>query len=177
MALYRVILPHCDEAGSQVRYTTVEVEAESEPEAKRLALVEFEDMTDLASTGAGQVVVEQDIRIERAPVSRRAALEVSVANLSPDVASARLVGSLTSGNFTQFQEALDSLQDQDVERLVLDLSGLTYVNSTGLSLFVAAADMFDLRLAAVPARIMRLLKLIGLAEILPSYGSVSDAAR
>ncbi len=191
MALYKVIVPFDEGApagrapgarAAPTRYTTIEVEADSAPEAKRLALSEFEEMVRLGrpgatpSKGATVRVIEGDIRAERAPVSRRASLDVATTTIGPEVASARLVGSITSGNFRVLQECLDELEKQGIARLVLDLGGLTYVNSTGLSLFVAAGDVFDLRLASVPARIMRLLRMIGLDKIFPAYKTVSEAA-
>ena len=92
------------------------------------------------------------------------------------VASARLVGSLNAMNFHKLQEALDELKVQGVGRLVLDLSGLSYINSTGLSLLVAAGDLFDLRLAAVPVKIDHILKMIGLDKLFPAFARVGEAA-
>ena len=178
MALYRVLIPYESAApGPQVRYTTLEIEAESEPVAKRFGVAEFEEMSVLSSSGERPRVVERDIRVERAPVARRSAFDVNVSNLGPEVASARLTGSLKSSNFHKLQEVLDDLKDQGVRRLVLDLSGLSYVNSTGLSLFVAASDMFDVRMAAVPVKISNILKMIGLDKLFPTFTGVGEAAK
>jgi len=178
MALYRVILPYGDASpGSAVRYTTIEVEAESEQDAKRLALAEFGSMAVLGPSGGRPRVVEGEIKVERAPVARRASLEVTTTPLGPQLAAMRLVGSLNSSNFTQLQQALDELRAAGFARLVMDLSGLTYVNSTGLSLFVAAGDLFEMRLAAVPNRILRLLKMIGLDKLFQTFNTVAEAAK
>jgi len=179
MALYRVILPFTDPAsGSQgVRHMTLEIEADSEAEARRLAIVEFAEMSDLSSSGGRPTIIEQDIKYERAPVVRRASLDITTKSFPNGAVVSRLVGSLNANNFGQFQTALDDTQAQGVKTLVLDLSGVTYINSTGLSLFVAAGDMFDVRLAAVPSRILRLLKMIGLDKLFPTYTSVGEAAK
>jgi len=179
MALYRVIVPFAEasQPAGPARCTTLEVEADSEPEARRIALGEFEEMSRLSDPRERPRVIEKDIKIERAPVAKRAGLEVSASDLSPGVACVRLVGSLSSVNFGRFQDCLDALKAKSVSRLVLDLSGLTYVNSTGLSLFVAAGDLFDMRLAAVPARISRLLKMIGLDRLYPTFPTATEAAK
>ena len=178
MALYRVIIPYEDAtSGAQVRYATLEIEGESEPAARRSAVAEFEEMAVIGSSGERPRVVERDIRVERAPVVRRSAFDVTLTRLGPEVTSARLTGSLNAHNFPRLQEALDDLKERGVPRLVLDLSGLAYVNSTGLSLFVAAGDMFDLRLAAVPVKINNLLKMIGLDKLFPTFAAVGEAAK
>jgi anti-anti-sigma factor len=138
-------------------------------------LSEFAEMSVLSAQPKPRIV-EGDIKVERAPVARRASLEIITTNMAQATA-ARLVGSLTSTNFMQFQDALDKYKAAGVESLVLDLSGLTYVNSTGLSLFVAAGDLFDVRLATVPSRIQRLLKMIGLDKLFPMFASVAEAAK
>ncbi len=185
MALYRVIVPFSEgpseAAGgaeaSQARYTGIQVEAESEAEAKRLAVAEFEEMAGLSRPGRRPHAIEGEIRVERAPVTRRAALEVATALPSPGIAVVRVVGAVNAHNFHHLQQGLDDLAAKGTSRLVLDLSALTYINSTGMSLLVAAGDLFDMRLAAVPARITRLFRMIGLHEIFPTYMSVAEAAK
>jgi len=179
MALYRVTLPFVEQAsgGSTVRHTTLEVEADSEAEARRLALNEFAEMSSLAAGGSPPKVMEKEIKFERAPVSRRASLDINVRDLPVGATVVRLVGSLNSNNFGRFQDALDKTKARGVERLIIDLSGLTYVNSTGLSLFVAAGDMFEVALAAVPSRILRLLKMIGLDQLFPTFSTVAEASK
>jgi anti-anti-sigma factor len=176
MAFYRVTLPHRDPVSGAMRHTTVEVEGESEAEARRLALAEFAEMAGLGSSQTRPSVIERDIRVERAPVARRSTLEITKTTLPGGVVCIRLAGSLNAANFERLQEALDGAGAGGARRLVLDLGGLTYVNSTGMSLFVAASDLFDLRLAAVPERISRLFRMVGLDQLCPSYASVSEAA-
>jgi anti-anti-sigma factor len=177
MALFRVMIPYREPAsGAQVRYATLEVEAEGEPVVRRQAMAEFEEMAVFGGEASRPEVIERDIRVERAPLARRSAFDVTIKDLGPRVASARLTGSLNTHNFHRLQEALDELKDRGVVRLVLDLGGLSYVNSTGLSLFVAAGDLFDLRLAAVPVKIGSLLRMIGLDKLFQSFSGVIEAA-
>jgi len=180
MATYRVIVPYGDAAPSSpqaaARYTTIQVEADSVSDAQRLAVAEFNEMAGLC-TDRQPVIAKGDIRVERAPATAPSSLDVTSSVISPGVAVARLVGSVNSRNYDRVQSSLDELKSKDISRLVLDLSGLTYINSTGMSLFIAAGDLFDLRLAAVPARITRLFRMIGLDAIFRNYMSVAEAAK
>jgi anti-anti-sigma factor len=181
MATYRVIVPYADTSpGSPqaaARYTTIQIDAESVSEAKRLAAAEFLEMAGLCRPGQAPTVIEDDIQVERAPTTAPTSLEVAASILSPGVAAARLTGAINARNYDRLQQSLDSLKEKNVSRLVLDLSGLSYINSTGMSLLIAAGDLFDLRLAAVPARITRLFRMIGLDRLFQTFMSVADAAK
>ncbi|MFF9131415.1 STAS domain-containing protein [Streptomyces sp. NPDC014776] len=72
------------------------------------------------------------------------------------------------------------LIDQGHHRLILDLSGVGYCDSAGLSALIgiwhgAQAVGGSLTLAAVPDRLMRMLTLTGVDSLLPHYPSTSDA--
>ncbi len=181
MATYRVIVPYGDggetSAQSASRYTTIQVEAESVADAQRLAVTEFGEMAALCCTDRRPVIVEGGISVERAPAAAPASFDVASSILAPGVAAARLIGAINSRNYDRLQQSLDELKTKNISRLVLDLSGLTYINSTGMSLFIAAGDLFDLRLASVPARITRLFRMIGLDAIFRNYMSVAEAAK
>ncbi len=180
MATYRVIVPYGDatpgSSQSVSRFTTIQVEAESDSDAQKLAVAEFNEMANLC-TDRQPLVARGDVRVERAPAAAPASFDVTASLLSPGVAVARLVGAINSRNYDKLQQSLDALKSKDVSRLVLDLSGLTYINSTGMSIFIAAGDLFDMRLASVPARITRLFRMIGLDAIFRNYMSVAEAAK
>ena len=180
MAIYRVIVPFGDAApgaaASAARYTTIQVDADSVDDAKRLAVAEFNEMAGLCADRQ-PVITDGEIRVERAAAAAPSSLDVTTSVLSPGLAVARVSGAINSRNYDRLQESLDELKSKEVSRLVVDLSGLTYINSTGMSLFIAAGDLFDLRLAAVPARITRLFRMIGLDSIFRNYMSVAEAAK
>ncbi|MFE9680775.1 STAS domain-containing protein [Streptomyces sp. NPDC002701] len=59
--------------------------------------------------------------------------------------------------------------------LVLDLSAVTFADSTFLNLLLMLRRATDLRLAGVPCQVVRLLELIGADEVLRLYPTVADA--
>ncbi|MEV5508366.1 STAS domain-containing protein [Streptomyces orinoci] len=73
-----------------------------------------------------------------------------------------------------------SVVDRGIPHIVLDLAGVDYVDSTGLSTFIgllhsACEADGSLSLAAVPGRLMRMLTMTGISELLPIHDTV-DAA-
>lgn len=83
-----------------------------------------------------------------------------------------LVGELDPATAPQLDEAIESvLQDQGVNRLVLDLTGLTFLDSSGLRVFVTAREALssrggELALRGPSANTQRLLDITGLGEII-----------
>ncbi|MFD0305277.1 STAS domain-containing protein [Streptomyces sp. NPDC127119] len=59
--------------------------------------------------------------------------------------------------------------------LVLELSAVTFADSTFLNLLLLLRQATDLRLADVPHAMVRLLELTGANEVLRLYPSVQDA--
>ncbi len=80
----------------------------------------------------------------------------------------------------QLNETINQLLDQGVTRLVLDLSGVERMNSSGLGIMINALGNFkqnggNLKLAALNPRISHLLKVTRLTAIFEVYDTV-DAA-
>lgn len=64
--------------------------------------------------------------------------------------------------------------------VLVDLAGVTFIDSTGLSMLVAAHARMDeehseLRVARVPERVRRVLELTGLSGLLRAYPDVPSA--
>jgi anti-sigma B factor antagonist len=71
-----------------------------------------------------------------------------------------------------FQQALAGAIDDRVTELVVDLRGLSFIDSTGLNALFhlrarAERDGFDFVVLCGEGHVMRVLKLIGLDELLP----------
>jgi anti-sigma B factor antagonist len=92
-----------------------------------------------------------------------------------DVAVVRPRGELDLGTVEKLRGALDSIYSK---RLVLDLRGLSFLDSTGLRLLVtlhrrAQRDGFDLALVAPVGPAYRAIELTGLDRALPFAGGWS----
>ncbi|MEU0534327.1 STAS domain-containing protein [Amycolatopsis tolypomycina] len=66
--------------------------------------------------------------------------------------------------------------------LVLDLGGVTFCDSSGISALIAAHNVAEaagagVALAAVPDRLGRTFGLIGLGDFFPTYPNAEDALR
>ena len=59
-------------------------------------------------------------------------MEITTDRPGPDLAVIGLVGELDGSNFEQVIDAGRAARDAGAERIVLDLSGLTYMGSSGL---------------------------------------------
>jgi anti-anti-sigma factor len=87
---------------------------------------------------------------------------------SGSTAVLRLVGEVDLAVEHDMRDALDALLESDAERLVLDLRGLDYMDSTGVQRLLAAqvaADDADRRLELPPGEAARrVLTLCGVLE-------------
>jgi anti-anti-sigma factor len=89
-----------------------------------------------------------------------------------DVQSIRLFGELDLAGAGAVQRELERAETTDVTSIVLDLSGLTFMDSTGVRLVVTAtarsrADANRLRLVRGPAAVQRVFELSAVADLLP----------
>jgi anti-sigma B factor antagonist len=85
-----------------------------------------------------------------------------------DPARVRPIGELDLGTVDRVERALHALRDAGVGRVVLDLRGLTFMDSSGLSLTLrwsvaAAHDGFAFSLIPGAAPIQRVFELAGMA--------------
>ncbi|MEU6023772.1 MULTISPECIES: STAS domain-containing protein [unclassified Micromonospora] len=86
-----------------------------------------------------------------------------------------LAGELDMSSAPELNEAIDRLAAAGQRRLLVDLSDLTFCDSTGIAVFVrgdnrAAAQGGWLRITGARGRVERVLKVTGLADVL-GYGT------
>lgn len=89
-------------------------------------------------------------------------------------------GQLDVDSATVLGTALDQVLDRPAPRIVVDLSGVEFCDSTGLSAFVVGHNRARraggwLRLAAPGAFLGHLLDTVGLGRSLAIYPTVGDA--
>lgn len=83
-----------------------------------------------------------------------------------------LAGELDIGTVERVEQALAEAEASDAQTIVLDLSGLTFMDSTGVRLVIAAsararADSNRLRLVRGGHAVQRVFELSGVADTLP----------
>ncbi len=76
----------------------------------------------------------------------------------------------------------DSLRQNESGTLVIDMSGVRYVDSSGLGVLIGAYVSFErncrrLLLAGVNDRIWELFRICKIQDVFTRYGSVADAER
>lgn len=91
-----------------------------------------------------------------------------------------LTGELDHRTMAEARTALSGITLRTGQQLVLDLEGLTFCDSSGISMMIAvrnhalAADA-TIALAAVPARVARVLRVVGLDQVFPTHSTARDA--
>lgn len=91
-----------------------------------------------------------------------------------------VVGELDMATAPQLQQQVTELVEADRVRVVFELSGVSFCDSTGLSVFVRAKNHCDaaggvVRLAAPQRAVLRILEVSGLVEVLRTYPTVDEA--
>lgn len=107
------------------------------------------------------------------------ALQMEVDRQGP-IAVVKLTGSANMDVVEHLQERLIDLLDQGVERLVLDMSGLKFISSVGLSAIIAAHlhcrhHLSEVRLVNPQPAILELLRVTRLTRIFTIHDSVEQA--
>jgi anti-anti-sigma factor len=93
-----------------------------------------------------------------------------------------LTGELDIASTPQLEERVRGLIDAGRTRLVVDLAGLIFCDSTGIGMLVRANNDClikggYLRLAAPNRHVARVLAVVGLLDTFPTYQSVEAARR
>lgn len=91
-----------------------------------------------------------------------------------------LAGELDHRTAPEVRGALPGLDLRSGQQLVLDLADLTFCDSSGVTVLIAArnhaltADA-AIALAAVPERVTRVFRVIGLDSVFPTHPTAQDA--
>jgi anti-sigma B factor antagonist len=107
-------------------------------------------------------------------------MHVSVIGNPDDTVVVTVRGDLDFDSATALGTALDRVLDRPAPRVVVDVSGVAFCDSTGLSSFVlghlrARAAGGWLRVAAPSEWLLRMLETVGLTPQVEVYPSVADA--
>ena len=102
------------------------------------------------------------------------------ANRDGDVYLVRAEGELDVGTAGVLADELDRAAATDAKLIVLDLSDVTFIDSTGIGLLVKTSRRWAagrLRLIPVEGQVRRVFELTGVAEYLEFVTESPDAAR
>lgn len=91
-----------------------------------------------------------------------------------------LRGEIDHDSKDALSESLLSRDGEETPRIVVDLGGVTFLDSSGINVFVQAHQNLGaargwLRLAAARGPVMRVLQLVGLDTVLPCHPTVEQA--
>jgi anti-sigma B factor antagonist len=109
-------------------------------------------------------------------------LEIQTRHLPPDIVVLEITGRITIGKeCKQLESAVDSLRENQERKIILDLSGVTHLDSTGVGLIMMSAGQLkqaggELRLAGANQHIEHLLKVTGIDKLVPWKPTVTEAA-
>jgi anti-sigma B factor antagonist len=90
-------------------------------------------------------------------------------------------GDIDAANAAALREQLAASMDQAVDRLVLDLGGVRYIDSAGIDMLFRLGELLRQRRAALmlvipqDSNLARLAELVGLSQALQVHGSVDEA--
>ncbi|MEU7898193.1 STAS domain-containing protein [Nonomuraea sp. NPDC049152] len=92
-----------------------------------------------------------------------------------------LAGHLDHRTAPEVRAALADITLTAGQQLIIDLSDLTFCDSSGIATFVAARNRAlaadaAVALAAVPARVTRVFRLVGLDQVMATYPTAQAAA-
>ncbi|WP_033221423.1 STAS domain-containing protein [Streptomyces virginiae] len=91
-----------------------------------------------------------------------------------------LAGDLDHHSAAQVRGLLSELAVEEGRQLVIDLRGLTFCDSSGITVLIAArnhalAARASIALAAVPERVVRILRIVGLDQVFPVHPTAQAA--
>lgn len=97
-----------------------------------------------------------------------------------DVAIMTVSGEVDVYTAPQLRSALEERVAADQTRVVVDLSGVSFIDSTGLGVLVGRLKVLrkiggSLRVVCTDERILRLFSITGLDRVLPIHDSVDSA--
>jgi anti-sigma B factor antagonist len=91
-------------------------------------------------------------------------------------------GQLDAFTVSDLKNELKKLTDANASKIILDLSNVSYANSTSIGAIVAVAQQLrkkkgDLKLCGLSADIKKVFDLVGASKILEIFKSVQEAAK
>jgi anti-anti-sigma factor len=109
-------------------------------------------------------------------------LEIRQRKVDPEIVVLLLAGRLTMGRPCQdLEAAVEKMVEGGVRKVILDLSEVARVDSTGLSMIVTCFRKFkdvggELRVAGARGVVEQIIRAANISRIVSFYGTVEEAA-
>jgi anti-anti-sigma factor len=149
--------------------------------AKTSALVQ-EDPRDRDGGGAFSDILRTDARMIRSPTREaERALKIRTRK-TPECVLIELHGRLESPLDRELLREIESLIDLGTTRVVVDCSGLDYMSSHGVSVFIAVLDDVrqangDLKLVGVARQAAVVLDRLGVPAVIQRFATLDEAVK
>jgi len=101
---------------------------------------------------------------------------------SMEIVLGKVSGSIDANTLPKFRAEVESYLTGEQALLLIEASGLRYVNSSGMGALIKMATEFTsaggiFSMAAVPVKIANLFKMLGILDVLMVYNSVEDGLK
>jgi anti-sigma B factor antagonist len=109
-------------------------------------------------------------------------LNIEESRLQPDIVLLRLTGHITLGrDCQQIEWKLAELMRDKVNRVIFDLSGVSFMDSTGIGIIAMCSGKLkqaggELRLSGTSGIVDETLRLTGINQIVPFHTTTDEAA-
>jgi anti-anti-sigma factor len=109
-------------------------------------------------------------------------LEIQTKELPPDIVVVEVAGRITIGrDCKQLEWTTDQLVREKKKKIILDLSGVTHIDSTGVGILVMSAGLVkgaggELRVAGAKGHVEEVLRLTNVHQLIGVHTSTIAAA-
>jgi anti-sigma B factor antagonist len=103
--------------------------------------------------------------------------------VEPDITVFEISGRLNLGNLLQSVEhSIQSLINSGVRKLVIDLTGLTSIDSSGIGMLISCGGLMDsrggqVRLVTAEGPVAKVFEMVHMRRILPLDADIASACR
>jgi len=108
-------------------------------------------------------------------------LEIQTKHVEPDVVVLQLTGRLTLGrDCKQLEWTTEKLVREQQKKVILDLTGVTHIDSTGIGIIMSSAAQVknaggELRLAGASGHVEQVLKMTSVDKVVPLHATPAAA--
>src|ERR1700733_7018395 len=112
----------------------------------------------------------------------RLMLEIQTKQVQPDIVVLEIKGRITlGGDSKQLEWTVDKLVNEGQKKVILDLAGVTNIDSTGIGIIVMSAGKVkkaggELRVAAASAHVEEVLRMTNIDQLVVLHPSAGNAA-